>query len=106
MGLEWLDEIEWRDLLKKDLGLVAEACGTDVARSLLENVPGTYIYVSEKVLPAARTRWIRKRAAELHARGEQIDVKRTALLLDASQRFVELALATTDEKDERQGKLL
>lgn len=102
MALEWLDEIDWQDLLDKDTALIAERCGPDVLRSLLDELPNMSLYISEKPLNDARRRWIRKKAAEAHQRGEQLDIKRTARYLEISTRFVELALATTEKKDDRQ----
>lgn len=102
MGLEWLKDIKIADLLDNDTALIYEACGESVLFMLWEKLPNMPLYISERPLNDAKRRWIRKKFSEAHKKGEQLDVKRTARILDVSTRFVELALATTEKKDERQ----
>lgn len=105
MSLEWLHEIEWQDVLDKDTALIAESCGPEILMRLWEELPNMSLYISEVPLNEARRRYVRHMAAEAARQGKQIDVKRLAVKLAVSERFVFAALATTDKKDERQEKL-
>jgi Mor family transcriptional regulator len=96
---DWLQEIEYEDLLNKDAKTVLEFCGLDVLCALYENVPSIPLYLGEKVLFELRKRYIRK-----FCDGE--NHKHLAAKLGVSVRFVYDALAETDAKDERQGTLL
>lgn len=97
--MDWLKEIEIKDLLSNDSLLVAEHCGMSVLVKLWECVPGLSLYISTKPLIEAKKRYIRKFYNGSNA-------KQLAIKLDISERFVYEVLANTDKKDERQGKLI
>lgn len=97
--MHWIKEIDIEDLLNNDSQLIYEHCGLDVLLKLWECVPGLNIYVSTKPLVEAKKRYIRK----FHT-GD--NVKQLALLLDVSERFVYETLSATEDKDDRQGKLI
>jgi hypothetical protein len=96
----WLTEDIIKDLLEKDMKLIYEHCGFEVLKSLIENMPGLQLYISEKAVDKARRRFIRK----LQQSGT-VNVKAVALILGRSERFVWKALAGTEENDDRQGGL-
>lgn len=98
MNLDWLNEVEFEDLLDKDCALIHDLCGPDVLKSLWQHLPSLPLFVSTKPLNEARRRYIRK-----YWRG---DTKILAVKLGVSERFVQEAIATTDAKDDRQGSLL
>ena len=79
--MSWLKEVEIEDLMTGDLRLVAESCGHGVAAMLLENLPKTNLYISEKPLFEAKKRYIR-----LKFNGS--NVKDLARTLRVSEQFV------------------
>ena len=97
--MNWIRDIEIADLLDKDTRLIFEHCGLDTLCSLWENLPSIQLYLSQQPLNAARKRYIRK-----HHDGT--NVKSLAVELGVSERFVYEAVATTEQKDDRQAKLL
>jgi hypothetical protein len=97
--LDWIKEIEIKDLLSHDSLLVAEHCGMDVLVKLWEGVPNLSLYISTKPLIEAKKRYIRKFY-------NSSNVKQLAIKLDVSERFVYDVLAMTAERDDRQGKLI
>ena len=101
--MNWIREIEFEDLLNNDMALVYQECGIDVALSLWERLSGLNIYVSEKSLFEIKKRYIRTFHDPADQRGS---IKRLAAKLKCSEKFVAQALATTEEKDDRQGKLI
>ena len=105
-ALNWIHEVDLSDILDKDAALIVESCGLETMLILWENLPSMSLYISELPLHKAKKRYIRKLSFEAGKCGKTLDVKRVALQLNVSARFVELALATTEVKDERQGKLL
>ena len=99
--MDWIKEIEIKDLLTHDTQLIAEHCGMDVLIRLWECVPGLNIYVSTKPLIEAKKRYIRK-----FYNGSNI--KSLAIKLNVSERFVYEAIssATADVKNNvKNGKL-
>lgn len=97
--IQWIREIEFEDLLEKDAELIHAHCGLEVLCNLWQNLPGITLYLSEKSLFEIKKRYIRK-----HHDGT--NVKKLAALLQVSEKFVYEALAETDKKDDRQGKLI
>lgn len=79
--LDWLEEIEFEDLLTGDMKLIAERCGQDVLKSLMEKVPKIHVYMSEKPLVEAQKRYIAKNY-------KQGNAKEIAAKLGVSERFV------------------
>jgi hypothetical protein len=71
--------------------------------ALWEHMSGINICVSEKDLSDAKKQYIRK---FYDKENPEFDVKGLGLKLQVSERTVRRALATTDEKDERQQNLL
>ncbi|NTU42936.1 MAG: hypothetical protein HGA78_07765, partial [Nitrospirales bacterium] len=96
---DWITEVELEDLLEGDAALIHDHCGLDVLLSLLENLPGITLYLSEKPLFEAKKRYIRK---VFDRTNPQASAKALAIKLKVSERFVYEALATTDKKDDRQ----
>jgi len=80
-NLEWLDRIEFEDLLTSDMKLIAERCGIDVLKSLLANLPKLHIYMSERPLVEAQKRYIDR----FYRQG---NAKEIAANLGVSERFV------------------
>lgn len=101
--MEWIKEIEFEDLLEKDAKLIYDHCGIETLVSLWTHLPGITLYLSERTLFAMKARFIRN-----HCRKDDPDrdVKALAALLKVSEKFVYEALATTEEKDDRQERLL
>jgi Mor family transcriptional regulator len=97
--LDWLNEIEIKDLLSHDSLLIAEHCGMSVLVKLWEGVPNLSLYISTKPLIEAKKRYIKKFF-------NGANVKQIALKLEVSERFVYEVIANTEEKDNRQGKLI
>ena len=106
--MKWIDELNPEEIFTiltndgKDMALVIQECGMDIAKVLWEKMASLNIYVSEKSLFAMKRLYIRKHynAAEPHSK------KLLAVRLHVSEEFVKKALATTDEHDDIQGKLL
>ena len=101
--MDWIQQIEFEDLLEKDAQLVYEHCGLDTLLSLWQNLPGITIYLSEKNLFEIKRRYVRK---HFDRTDQARSAKALAVKLKVSERFVYEALSSVEEKDERQGKLL
>jgi len=101
--MDWLKDIEFKDLLEKDAHLVYEHCGLATLLSLWENLPGITLYVSEKTLFEIKKRYIRK---YFDKNSSVYNAKALAVKLEVSEKFIYDALSQTDQKDERQEKLL
>ena len=97
--MDWLSEIEFMDLLTNDTALIAEYCGVEVLLRLWENLPSMNLFISTKPLTEAKKRYVRKFYGK-------IEVKKLAATLNVSERFVYECVSSTEEKDDRQGKLL
>ena len=101
----WIKDLEFkdiRDLIKGDAALVYTRCGLHVLIPLLAELPGIPLYLSEKPLFEIKKRYIRK----FHDRTDpERNAKALAVLLGVSERFVQMALAETDEHDDRNGDL-
>ena len=104
--MDWIKEIEFKDLLDKDTHLIYDHCGIEVLMSLWQNLPGLELYLSEKNLFRLKERYIRKKYFEAQKANKPFDKKRIAAYLQVSEKFVYNALATTDDKDDRQQKLI
>ena len=96
MGLEWLREIEFYDLLDGDLALIADSCGVDILIKLWEELSSVNLFLSTKPLTKARKRYIRK-----HYDGH--NVKRLARLLSCSERFIYETVADRRKDIENRG---
>ncbi len=79
--MDWLRQIEIRDLLDNDTQLIAEQCGIEVLYRLWEKLPSISLFISTKPLKEAQKRYIRK----FYDGG---NVKNLAALLGCSERFV------------------
>ncbi len=97
-ALDWLKDVEIKDLLEKDTRLIADYCGMDVLISLWEQLPSLSLFISTKPLTEAKKRFIR-----MHYDGA--NVKLLAAKLGVSERFVYEVVAAAEEKDKRQGKM-
>lgn len=104
--MDWIREIEFKDLLDKDAQLINDHCGIEILMNLWQNLPGISFYLSEKNLFRLKERYIRKKYFESQKANIPFDKKKIAAYLQVSQQFVYNALATTDEKDDRQQKLI
>ncbi len=80
-NLDWLEEIEFKDLLTGDMKLIADRCGEDVLKTLMEKVPKIHVYMSEKPLVEAQKRYI----AEHFKQGK---AKEIATKIGVSEMFV------------------
>jgi len=101
--MNWINEVEFEDLLEKDAQLVYQHCGIETLVSLWQNLPGITIYLSEKNLFEIKKRYVRK---HFDKDDSSWNAKALAVKLRVSERFVYEALESTDEKDDRQGKLI
>jgi len=101
--MDWIKEIEFEDLLEKDAGLIYQHCGIEILMSLWQNLPGITLYLSEKNLFEMKKRYIRINYCK---DDPAYNAKALAVKLQVSERFVYESLATTAEKDDRQGKLI
>lgn len=101
--MDWLNEIEFEDLLNNDMSLVQQECGTDTLKMLWEKLSGINIYISERSLFEAKKRYIRKFHNTTDPRKS---IKLLAVKLKCSEKFVEESLQTTGIKDDRQQSLL
>lgn len=79
--LEWLDEIDFEDILTGDMKLIRDRCGMDVLKKLLAEVPKIHVYMSEKPLVEAQKRYIEK----FYKQG---NAKEIATTLGVSEMFV------------------
>ena len=104
--MKWINEIEFEDLLEKDAELIYRHCGLETLVSLWQNLPGITLYLSEKNLFDMKRRYVRTCYERCSKKGIPFDAKRVAVKISVSERFVYDALATTDEKDDRQQSLL
>jgi Mor family transcriptional regulator len=91
--MDWLKEIEIKDLLEKDAQLIYEFCGHDILAALWKNFPGITIYLSKRSLVAAKQRYIRQFY-------DGSNIKRLALILDCSECFVYETLRTERKKED------
>ena len=100
-GMDWINDIEYRDLLQKDpeLSLIAHSCGEEVALTLALHFTKVTLYISEGFLFRLKKRYIRK-----FYNGQ--NVKNLALKLKVSERFVYDSINYTVEGDDRQKSLL
>lgn len=80
-SMDWLREIEIKDLLTGDVALIEEACGLDILIQLWEKLPSINLFISTKPLREARKRYIRKFY-------DGSNVKNLAQMLNCSERFV------------------
>lgn len=101
--MDWISEIEFEDLLEKDAELVFQHCGLETLILLWQNLPGITIYLSERPLFEMKKRYIRK---NFRNDDDRWNAKALAVKLKVSERFVYDAVSSTDDKDDRQGKLL
>lgn len=102
-NLDWLNDIEWADLLSGDSRLVYDAAGPDTLLKLWASLPSINLYISEKPLDEARRRYIYKKF-------DGSNTKELAALLGCSSRFVHKVLAERAKpaaapKEPDQGKL-
>ena len=81
MRMKWRKEIRIEDLPNKDLQIVAELCGLDVALSLIENLDGVNIYI-----PKFSFRRMIKCYVQRHYNGH--NAKQLALELGITDRMV------------------
>lgn len=79
--LDWLDDVEFEDILTGDMKLIRDRCGMDVLKKLLAGVPKIHVYMSEKPLVEAQKRYIEKYY-------KQGNAKEIAAILGVSERFV------------------
>lgn len=105
--MDWIKEIgeeKIRAILEKDVALIYQECGLDVLLVLWQKLKGLNLYISEAALFELKRIYIRGHYNPNDPHG----MKLLAVKLDCSQKFVQEALATTDEKgdDPRQGKLI
>lgn len=96
-NLDWIDEIEYKDLLTGDMKLIADRCGLDVLKSLLTHLPKIHVYLSEKPLVEMQKRYIKKNY-------KQGNAKQLAARLGVSERFVYQAHREQIRKDRARRK--
>jgi Mor family transcriptional regulator len=101
--IDWIKDVEFEDLLEKDMRIVFDSCQFETFCDLMENMSGLGIYVSKKSLFDIQRRYIQK---YFDRHDEKRSAKALAAKLRVSEKFVYNAIATTDEKDVRQEKLL
>ncbi len=103
--LNWINELEEDDIqqhLEKDVQLIFQECGLETLCLLWEKLSGINLYISEKSLFAVKRVYIRR----YHNPADpQFNNKALAVKLNVSEEFVKKTLVTTDETDDRQGKL-
>lgn len=78
---ELKNEIKIEDLPNKDMRLVAESCGVEVALSLLKHMSGVSLYIPKKDIKAALDRYIRDNYTGKNA-------KELALRFGKSERYI------------------
>lgn len=93
MGLEWLKEIEFEDLLTNDTALIATYCGLDVLIKLWEELPSINLFISPKPITEAKKRYIEK-----YYDGH--NTKKLAKVISCSERFIYDVVSK--KQDERQ----
>lgn len=86
MVKEWLKKITVEDMPNRDMQLVAEQCGVEVAAALLDRLNGICIYI-----PKLGDRNLIKRYILNHYDGS--NAKNLALELSVSEQFVYKTLA-------------
>ncbi|MEW5745262.1 MAG: hypothetical protein AB1805_07500 [Nitrospirota bacterium] len=104
--MEWIKELTEEELtaaLEKDSELVFQHCGLPTLIALWENLPGITIYLSEKPLYALKRRYARK---HFDPNDDKRSAKALAILLKVSEKFIYEAISSSDEKDDRQGRLI
>ncbi|MEJ5227213.1 Mor transcription activator family protein [Thermodesulfovibrio sp.] len=81
--LEWIKQIQYRDLIESDpmLSLIADTCGEEVCVILATRMTKLSIYISERFLTEAKRRYILKYYTGHNAR-------QLARTLGVSERFV------------------
>lgn len=79
--MNWIHEIDISDLLTGDLQLIKNSCGAEIAVALMERLPKTNLYISEKPLYEAKRRYIRQKF-------NGGNVKELARILRVSEQFV------------------
>lgn len=57
-NLDWLDEIEWEDLLNSDMRLIKDKLGEQVLKELLIELKSIHLYVTDKPINEARKRYV------------------------------------------------
>jgi len=80
-NLDWVKEIEIKDLLEGDAKLIAVQCGIETLIKLWENLGSLSLYISGKPLMDAKKRYIKKFYTGSN-------VKQLAIKLDCSEKFV------------------
>ena len=99
----WITEVEFEDLLENDVRLVYEHCGLYTLLNLWHNLPGLTIYISEKSYFDVKRRYIKK---YFRRDDPERNVKALAAKLGVSEKFIYDAIGSTEEKEERQVKLI
>lgn len=79
--LDWLDDIDFEEILTGDMKLIAKQCGMDVLKSLLANLPSIHVYLSRRPLEDAARIYIEK-----HYNGS--NAKDLAAILNVSEMFI------------------
>jgi hypothetical protein len=92
-AMNWLKEIEVKDLLDGDVALIEETLGLDILILLWKEFPSINLYISTKPLVAAKKRYIRR-----FYNGSNI--KPLARLLNCSDKFVGKVIAKKRVKGE------
>ncbi|MBF0556842.1 MAG: hypothetical protein HQK96_20195 [Nitrospirae bacterium] len=99
--MDWLNDIEYEDLLDKDARIIFDCCGPQVLISLWENLSGMTLYLSGRNLTEMKKRYILKMKNT-----PEFNVKAIAVKLKVTESFVYAILRDENiEKDERQGNL-
>lgn len=81
MKLDWMKEVDYKDLLTEDCRLILGHCGEDTLFKMLESLAGLHLFISTKPIKEAQKIYIKK-----HYNGQNI--KQLAIKLGASERFV------------------
>lgn len=79
--LDWLDEIQYDDLLTSDLKLILQEAGPTVLKILLSRLPSINIYLTTRPLDEAKKRYILDNYTGRNA-------KALAIKLNCSERFI------------------
>lgn len=80
-NLDWLDEIEWEDLLNSDMRLIKDKLGEQVLKGLLIELKSIHLYVTDKPINEARKRYIDRFYNGRNA-------KELAIRLGVSEQFI------------------
>lgn len=80
-NLDWLDEIEWEDLLNSDMRLIREKLGDGVLKKMLIELKSIHLYVTDKPINEARKRYVGQ-----HYNGR--NAKELAVKLGVSEQFI------------------